>query len=244
MPSLFKTIKGNLRRVRRSIRALVDRDVYIVPTVALPIERHGSDYGGWVTLANSLDECSSVISAGLGQDISFDCSLIEKYKCKVTGYDPDLNAYAQHNKDSFPVGFEWRLQGVGAKNATMKLYRPPRPDWVSGTLVKGAIQHSQEFDLVEVIDVLEIMKRHHEGVDLFKMDIEGAEYEVIERLKNNELLGQIGQLLVEFHHGNKYKGSDTRRHVDMILRSGFELFWVSEVGHEFAFCQSRLCAKV
>ena len=74
----------------------------------------------------------------------------------------------------------------------------------------------------------------HTRIDVLKMDIEGFEYAVVEDL----IAGTIRprQLLIEFHHNMySHSRSDTERSVAMILAAGYELFWVSNVGHEYAF---------
>lgn len=235
-------MKTFLRHIRRTLRAALDRDVFLRPTIDLPSERHGSDYGGWVILADSLQPSAHVISAGLGHDLTFDLSVIGKYGCHVIGYDPDPKAYAFHDHSQFPKEFEWRKQGWGARTSEMKMFRPPRQDWVSGTIVEGAIRHSSEYDFVEIRDIAEVLHETPGDIDLVKMDIEGAEYAVIDRLIESGVIHRVKQLLIEFHHGARYRGSDTKRCVENIRRAGFELFFVSDIGCEFSFCRIDQCA--
>ena len=75
---------------------------------------------------------------------------------------------------------------------------------------------------------------NHKEVDLLKMDIEGAEYEVIEALPKNRVA--INQILIEFHH--MYKGILISKTVDAIStlsNLGFELFNISQRTYEFSF---------
>ncbi len=230
-------MRKQLRRIRRWANTLVDRDVLIQPSISLLSESHGSHYGGWTILADSLTAESTVISAGLGHDISFDLSLMAKYACCVVGYDPDPKAYAFHDHKKIPSKFVWNRQGISDSSGKMKLYRPPRSDWVSGTLVEGAISHSSEFDEVDIVDVCDLLRTIDGSIHVFKMDIEGAEYGVLDRLLKTGMINRIDQLLVEYHHGKKYRGTDTQKSVDSILNAGFELFSVSAVGCEFSFCR-------
>lgn len=237
----MKHMKKYIRKIRRALYTAIDRDVFIQPSIQVKGERHGSDYGGWVILPDSLKPSSIVISAGLGHDITFDVSIIAKYGCKVVGYDPDPKAYAYHDKDSFPPGFEWRRIGLSDKSEKMKLYKPPREDWVSGTLIQGAILHSDKYDIVEVLDVAVVLASFPAEIDVLKMDIEGAEYAVVEKLLSSGAIKYVRQLLIEYHHGKKYRGSDTKRSVAKILNAGYELFYVSDVGHEFSFLRKHNC---
>ena len=63
-------------------------------------------------------------------------------------------------------------------------------------------------------------------VDLVKMDIEGAEIEVIASL-NDDLIKRVGQWTIEFHDFlGMVTGSDVERCVERIAGLGFhELFW-------------------
>ena len=66
------------------------------------------------------------------------------------------------------------------------------------------------------------------------MDIEGAEYEVLEGLLNSPVLPT--QLLVEFHH--RFVEDGLQRTYDVIARlrdAGYGIFAISEIGREISF---------
>jgi hypothetical protein len=66
------------------------------------------------------------------------------------------------------------------------------------------------------------------------MDIEGAEYDVIDTLEFQGV--EINQILVEFHH--MYEGIslvDTIRAIDKLKKLGFDLFHISQRTYEFSF---------
>ena len=48
------------------------------------MERLGTNYGGWYVPKNmELNENSIIYSGGVGEDISFDIKIQEKYKCNI-----------------------------------------------------------------------------------------------------------------------------------------------------------------
>jgi hypothetical protein len=71
-------------------------------------------------------------------------------------------------------------------------------------------------------------------VDILKLDLEGAEYELFERLTAREL-DPFRQLFVEFHHhAVRHVGeADTRRLVKRVADFGFRTFSVDD--HNFLF---------
>ena len=74
----------------------------------------------------------------------------------------------------------------------------------------------------------------HNHIDLLKMDIEGAEYEVLDEILRHEL--PVRQILVEFHH--RFPGIGIGRTLDTVKRlrdAGYKLFHVSPWCEEFAF---------
>ena len=48
----------------------------------------GGDYGGWFISPDLVPQGSTVISAGIGEDITFDQHLINLKSCSIVGIDP------------------------------------------------------------------------------------------------------------------------------------------------------------
>ena len=77
-------------------------------------------------------------------------------------------------------------------------------------------------------------KLGHDRLDLLKMDIEGAEYEVLDAFLAAPK--QMDQLLVEFHH--RFPGLRKAKTADIIGRHhaiGYHIFAVSSSGREISF---------
>jgi len=74
----------------------------------------------------------------------------------------------------------------------------------------------------------------HTQIDLLKMDIEGAEYEVLDGLLDSPI--KPAQLLVEFHH--RFPGIGVEKTANIVARlqqSGYKIFAISETGREVSF---------
>ena len=83
---------------------------------------------------------------------------------------------------------------------------------------------------VAAVDALALL----DGVDLLKMDIEGAEYAVIDDLTAART--PVGQFLVEYHH--RFDGVGAARtavSIRDLRRAGYRLFNISESAEEYSF---------
>ena len=80
----------------------------------------------------------------------------------------------------------------------------------------------------------------HDHIDLLKIDIEGAEYGVIENLMHERV--DIRQLLVEFHHHDHHvdgmSAERTKEAVENLNRAGFKIFHVTPRGEEYSFIKN------
>jgi len=74
----------------------------------------------------------------------------------------------------------------------------------------------------------------HSHIDILKMDIEGAEYDVIEDIRLSNIRPK--QLLVEFHHRFPNIGiSKSKQAISNLRKMGYQLFSISTSGEEFSF---------
>ena len=109
---------------------------------------------------------------------------------------------------------------------------------VSGSLYADHINirsNSSEDFSVEVLNVMGVLDLvQKETIDLLKLDIEGAEYEIIKDL-NSELAVRIGQIIVEFHHLDigRFTLSDTKEAIRHLSDLGFSYFSFDDVNYLF-----------
>lgn len=183
----------------------------------------GTNYGGWsIPLNTKLDPNSIVYSAGVGEDISFDLNLQDKYKCNIILIDPTKrslahfnevqNYYAKKNSEfsgdiqqdyltsisNLNPDFDKFLyidKGLYKEKTTLKFYKQSNPDYVSQSLVENMF--GNEYDEVEVDSIKNIMKTYnHNKIDLLKLDIEGSEIDVLNKMLDDEIYPKY--LCIEF----------------------------------------------
>lgn len=197
-----------------------------------PVERYGSDYGGWVFCPTNLTKKSVVYSLGIGEDTSWDEELIAKHGLEVFGFDPTPKSAAyvrQRNLDNF----HFFQVGVADHEGSFNFYPPKNRDYVSCSLfIRQDLQ--DEPLLVDMITLDAVMKKlGHEEIDVLKMDIEGAEYGVIDDIIKKSIFPR--QILVEFHHRfSPFSISDTRKAICNLIDSGYEIIYLSDNLQEFS----------
>ena len=187
----------------------------------------------WVISTQNIDSGSIVYSFGAGLDISFDTGISEMFGLRVHLFDPTPKSIEFVRSQNYGSGIVFEEVGIAHFSGKTDFFLPINPDHVSATM--GKREEEQEKVEVQVMRLIDIMhKNGHAHLDVLKMDVEGAEYKVIDDILNSGIL--IYQLLVEFHHRFPENSiRDTRNAVMKLRKAGFGLFNVSDSGEEFSF---------
>lgn len=184
----------------------------------------GSSYGNKIICKNLLPPKPFVISGGVGEDISFDIELIELFGAEVILVDPTIkskkhfdevidNLGKQKKQDYGITGKQpvdsYELGKVNRKNLhfhnvalwensnKITLYPPADPTHSSYSVndLQKTSKMSKHIE-VDSIDVKSLLKIHgRASVDILKLDIEGAEYEVLRSCFKNGIFPS--QIIVE-----------------------------------------------
>jgi FkbM family methyltransferase len=185
----------------------------------------GSDYGGYFVDASGIRPEAVVYSLGIGEDISFDLALIYQYGVTVHAFDPTPRVKTWLASQSLPEQFHFQGVGIADFDGEGVFYLPPRPDFISHSLVR-ARQYSSESIRVPMIRLSSAMRRlEHSRLDVLKMDIEGTEYAVIDDLVRERI--PVNQILVEFHHRLSSVGTGkTKRALSLLQDYGMKIAYV------------------
>jgi FkbM family methyltransferase len=189
------------------------------------LEEIGSDYGGWIVPTRLLDSDSICYCVGCGEDISFDLGLIDSFGCHVYGFDPTPRAIA-HVKDAAGGNQKYHFYDIGLwdKEDTLRFFVPKNPDHVSHSLLN--LQKTEEYISVNVKRLSHLMKElGHQKIDLLKIDIEGAEYKVIESIIEDDI--NVRVLCVEYDEcfnplDAEYRDR-IRKSVNSLIKNGYSL---------------------
>lgn len=209
-----------------------------ITTNTLPqnIRFSGSEYGGWWYNAAGLPAHPIVYSFGLGEDTSWDEAML-RLGARVYGFDPTPRAsvYVQSRDELRQArgSFVYTKEGLAVEKGTVRFTMPKNPSHVS--LRKGVFSKIGDTLELQVDTLDDFMKRNgHKSIDILKIDIEGAEYEVLEDLSRRKNF-PFTQLLVEFHQ--RFEGIGEERHqkvLNELLHNGFVIL-KSTTSHEISF---------
>jgi len=194
----------------------------------------GTEYGGYEVLPALLHAEAVVYSVGIGEDISFDLALIERFGCTVHGFDPTPRSLTWLAAQNLPARFVVHPYGIADIDGTLSFAPPKNPAHVSHSVLGDeADRAGTRIELP--VKRLETVLRElgHDRLDLLKLDIEGAEYAVLDILLEKGPLPR--QLCVEFHHG---MGGVELQTTDALLgrlrSAGYRVFEARTSGREFS----------
>lgn len=185
----------------------------------------GTSYGGWIIPINLLSADSICYCVGCGEDISFDLSLIEEIDCNVFGFDPTPRAI-QHVKMITKNNNKYYFCEVGLwdEDDVLKFYAPKDCTHVSHSLLN--LQRTEDYFEGKVRRLSGIMKENnHKKIDLLKLDVEGAEYNIIDSIIEDRI--NIKVLCVEydecFHPLDSNYKQRIKRSINKLFDYGFSL---------------------
>jgi FkbM family methyltransferase len=230
-------MKSISRRFKKFIKIVFNKELFVKLDLICAKTRFGSNYGGWDVVTTNIDNNSIVYSFGVGEDASFDIALIEEYNLALHAFDPTPRSIDWVNRQRFSNHFVMHDYGLATFDGKASFNPPENPDHISHTLLERPSTKANAI-LVPVKKLSTIMKElGHNQIDILKMDIEGAEYGVINDINKSDI--RPGQILVEFHH--RFPGVGVKRSKEAILtlRSmGYQLFSFSATNEEFSFIQN------
>lgn len=223
---IFKKIYRILKRVPR--HPLQDTR----ETAGFNIIHLGTEYGGWSFVDEECLHGSTIISAGLGEDASFDVEFASKYNAKVIIIDPTPRSIKHFNEIRGSFGNpssesysddgklkvnSYDLSNINENNLilidkalwneskTLRFYEPNNPQHVSHSIVNYQNNYSTDTNFIDVQAVtlgslLDDINLKPSKIYLMKLDIEGAEIEVLKQFLSAGIFPR--QILVEFDELN------------------------------------------
>ncbi len=222
-----------VQRVRRLLRVLTGQDAYIRRDWHIKYELLGNEGAAFAVAPDDLTANSIDYSFGIGTDIMFDLSLINRYGVQLHAFDPAPGSQKWLRSQTLPNNLRCHDYGVAATDGLIEFAVPCSPEHVSYTMVARYGLTRTIFARVRRLSSI-MDDLCHKTIDLLKIDIDGAEYGVLRDVVSNQL--PIRQICIEFHQRLLEIGpKSTQEAVRLLKNAGYKLFYVSPIGQEYSF---------
>lgn len=194
----------------------------------LRLRRLGTEYGGRTFVDHGKLNKPIVISAGLGEDASFDIEFATLYEAKTIIIDPTPRAVLHFKAIEKNLGkpqsrcftktgnqpveaydltrvrpgqLKFIEKALWNKSEQIRFFAPPNPDHVSHSILNYQNNYRHDTEFIEVpgiclLDLLKELEIESNTIDLLKLDIEGAEVEVLQSCMKDGI--KPYQILVEY----------------------------------------------
>jgi FkbM family methyltransferase len=179
-------------------------------------------------------------------DIAIDCganvgkvtSKMAECGAKVFAFEPNPFAFKVLKK-KFRYNFKVKCfnKGVLDKNTKLKLYFHKNSDadevkWSTGSsfLSEKSNVNNTKYKEVDVIDLCEFIEKLNKPIALLKLDVEGVEIEILNKLIDTGTIHKIKQVLVETHDDKiealKDKTNALRERIKVEKIDNINLDWI------------------
>ena len=224
--------------LRKLKHHLLPRKEFKIKAKQANLEWLGSPNGGFFFDAQRVQSNDIVLSFGVGTDVSFDLQLIEKTQCNVYGFDPTPKSIEWLAEQSLPDNYSFFPYGIALETGEVRFFLPKNENHVSGSLMPMDYVDTHTTVDVPVKSMHDIIKDVDAmRVKAVKMDIEGAEYEVMPSVLM--ALPNLTQIAVEIHERFVEGGvASTQKMIAQIEQYGFQLAAISDSLEELTFIKA------
>lgn len=183
-------------------------------------------------------ESSNIVDVGCGFDADFSMYMIKKYNVNAIGADPTLKHSDSLKKLGTASNGKFKHSPIAISSTDGKLEFSESVDNVSGSLIESHFNikdknirkyEVQSVSMASLPNFLDL-----KSIDYIKLDLEGAEYDLIKNLNKNDL-DRYKEIFIEFHHHAvpEYSKKDTFLMVNKLKSFGFKAFTIDE--HDYLF---------
>ena len=205
------------------------------------IIRCGNQYGGFDVVADSSLRSRRILvySFGIGEDLSFSQTVLEEFQAEVYAFDPTPRAieYVKRSDLYRDDRFRFYAYALAAEDGMEDFYLPINESNVSGSLIQRSALKEVGISVIKRKLKTIIKELGHEKVDILKMDIEGAEFEVIHDITCDGI--EFNQLCIEVH--DRFFENGDKRLKDLMKElhgRGYVLASADSKLQEFTFIKS------
>ena len=223
---MLQHIKGSLRQAILNARWYLagrKQGIGLIDNLKLKsVHKLGTEYGGWYFSSQLLPEKPTLLSAGVGEDCSFDIEFARQFNATVVFVDPTPRSIAHYHaledcltatnqRDVFETGgvqvsvsglvqgqFSLIPKALFHRNGFIKMYPPKNSEHVSYSIVnfQGSENGQSEIIEVESTTLHSLVSDYRlPEIDCAKFDIEGVAADVVTNMLSDGIRPR--QIMVE-----------------------------------------------
>ena len=213
-----------LKRILRKIHRIIGKQLNLIRMKKLGIQFFPPNY----IYFDNFNELSIIVDVGCGYEAEFSKFMIGKYNLNVFGVDPtkkhtpSLKMLEESTKGKFH-----HLAIAVTKKDGFITFHESRQNESGSILLEHFNMRNDEITTynVESVSLSELVRRiGTTPVDFIKLDLEGAEYELLDKISDEDI-NSFKQIFIEFHHHcTNHSIQETKLIVQNICRKGFKVF--------------------
>lgn len=184
-----------------------------------------------------------VIDVGCSHQAEFSLYMIERHGLTAFGVDPTRKhrPALEELEKKYDGRFIHIPVAVSGQDGSMTFHESKANE--SGSILREHVNVQSDEIIeyeVETVSLNSLLRRI--GIDriaVLKLDLEGAEYDMLERVSKDDLV-PFRQIFIEFHHHaiDNISEKDTERLVERIISFGFESYSLDD--HNYLFFDRRV----
>lgn len=188
------------------------------------------------------DESSVIIDVGCADDADFSVYMIEKYGLKSFGVDPTLRRVEPLGVLEEKTNGRFKHLQLAVSSTEGSVVFNESSENVSGSLYSdhtNVLNDKCRSYEVEAVTLEGLIKKVGvEKVDFIKLDTEGAEYDMLSEITEEDL-SPFRQIFIEFHHHafERFSEDDTKAIIKSICEKGFDSFTLDD--HNYLFFKNN-----
>lgn len=186
------------------------------------VEDVGTSYGGWALPGGEIPHGGVAYCVGAGGDIHTDLELARRWGMTVRCIEPVEGFCAQAREESAGIAnFVVVQAAVGVRDGPMRMTVSPHPG--ASSVSSAGLYLGTQSVTVQGRTVASLMRELGDTrIDLLKLDVEGAEYDVLPTLDLRGL--GVGVFATQIHHNGGLRAG--RQLIQLVRDQGYDL-----VGH-------------
>ena len=120
-------MKKLIKSILITLKAIFGLELSVQPEIKVNKEFIGDHNAGWTVCPDELNSKSIVYAFGIGENISFDLGMIERFNCNIYAFDPTPKSLKWLQKQETPNNFSNFDFGIADQDGTITFHAPANP---------------------------------------------------------------------------------------------------------------------